>query len=113
MGLPSRAVGTPVAFSASVLVGLSAAVFSVPGALMLWIGISVALGQGDPTWNDGEGTWATALGLILTGVLGLALYFGARTMADRVLPGVRKLIIGLWVTPAALVHVLAAVAFVG
>lgn len=29
---------------------------------MLWVGISVAVGRGDPTWHDGEETWATALG---------------------------------------------------
>lgn len=80
---------------------------------MLWVGTSVVVGRGDPTWNDGEETWATALGLIFTGVLCLTLYFGVRTMADRVHSGVRKVIVGLWVAPAVLVHVFVAVAFVG
>jgi len=110
---PARAIGTPAAISASVLAGLLAAVLSVPGALMLWVGLSVAVGRGDPTWNDGEEAWATALGLIFTGALGLTLYFGGRTMADRVPPGVRKVVVGMCVAPAVLVHILMAVAFVG
>ena len=80
---------------------------------MLWVGLSVAVGRGDPTWNDGEEAWATALGLIFTGALGLMLYFGVRTMADRVPPGVRKVVVGMCVAPAVLVHILMAVAFVG
>lgn len=113
MGPPVRAIGTPAAMIASILAGLLAAVLSVPGALMLWVGISVAVGRGDPTWNDGEETWATALGLIFTGALGVTLYFGVRAMADRVPLGVRKAMVGIWVAPAVLVHVLAAVNFVG
>lgn len=95
------------------MAGLLTALLSVPGALMLWVGISVAVGRGDPTWNDGEETWASALGLILTGSLGLTLYFGVRALAGRVTPGVRKVVVGLWVAPAILVHILVAVAFVG
>ncbi len=113
VGLSARAIGAPAAISASVLAGLLTALLSVPGALLLWIGISVAVGRGDPTWNDGEETWATALGLILTGALGLALYFGVRALAGLAAPGVRKVVVGLWVAPAVLVHILLAVAFVG
>jgi len=113
VGSPARAIATPAAISASVLAGLLAAVLSVPGALMLWVGLSVVVGRGDPTWNDGEGTWATVLGLIFTGALGLTLYFGVRTMADRVPPGVRKVVVGMCAAPAVLVHILMAVAFVG
>ncbi|HLS45621.1 MAG TPA: hypothetical protein VK045_09305 [Ornithinicoccus sp.] len=80
---------------------------------MLWVGISVAVGRGDPTWNDGEETWATALGLLLTGALGLALYFGVRALAGLAASGIRKVVVGLWVAPAALVHLLLAVAFIG
>lgn len=80
---------------------------------MLWVGISVAVGRGEPTWNDGEEAWATALGLILTGALGLALYFGVRALAGLVASSIRKIVVGLWVAPAVLVHILLAVAFVG
>lgn len=80
---------------------------------MLWVGISVAVGAGDPTWNDGEETWATALGLIFTGALGLTLYFGVNALTGKVSPGVRKVVVGFWVAPAALVHLLIAIAFVG
>lgn len=96
------------------IAGLLASVLAVPGAFMLlWIGISVAVGRGDPTWNDGEEIWATALGLTFTGALGLMLYFGMRTMTGRVSPGVRKVVGSLWVAPPVLVHILIAVAFVG
>lgn len=80
---------------------------------MLWVGISVAVGRSDPTWNDGEETWAIALGLLLTGALGLALYFGGRALAGLVASGIRKVVVGLWVAPAVLVHLLLEVAFVG
>lgn len=113
IGWPARAIGTPAAIGASVVAGLLAAVLAVPGAFLLWLGISVAVGRGDPTWNDGEEIWATALGLIFTGALGLMLYFGVRTMAGRVSPRVRGVVAGLWVAPPVLVHILIAVAFVG
>lgn len=111
--LAARTIGAPAAIGASVLAGLLTALLSLPGGLMLWVGISVAVGRGDPTWNDGEETWATALGLILTGALGLAIFFGVRALAGLAARGLRMVMVGLWVAPAVLVHVLLAVAFVG
>lgn len=109
----SSALGTPAAISASVLAGLLTALLSLPGAFMLWVGISVAVGRGDPTWNDGEETWATALGLFLTAALGFALYFCVRALVGLVDPRVRNVVVGMWVAPALLVHIMLAVAFVG
>lgn len=111
--LAARTIGAPAAIGASVLAGLLTALLSLPGGLMLWVGISVAVGRGDPTWNDGEETWATALGLTLTGALGLAIFFVVRALAGLAARGLRMVMVGLWVAPAVLVHVLLAVAFVG
>lgn len=94
------------AIAVSVAAGLGAAVLAVPGAFALWIGISVAIGRGDPTWNDGEEIWATALGLLLTGIVSLAIYQGVRAVRVRVGPGVRTVVACFWVVPIVAIHVL-------
>lgn len=73
---------------------------------MLWIGISVAIGRGDPTWNDGEEVWGTALGLLLTGLVSFAIYQGVRALRIRVRTGVRKVVACFWIVPTVAIHVL-------
>lgn len=93
----------------SVTAGLLAAVLSVPGAFALWIGISVAIGRGDPTWNDGEEIWATALGLLLSGIVSFAMYQCVRAFRTRIRTGVRKVVTCFWIVPIVAIHVLFAV----
>lgn len=71
---------------------------------MLWVGISVAIGRGDPTWNDGEEVWGTLLGLVLTGIVSFAIYRGVRALSIRVRMGVRKVVSLLWIVPSVAVH---------
>lgn len=102
-GPPSQ-VGTATAIAVSVAAGLLAALSSVPGAFVLWVGISVAIGRGDPTWNDGEEVWGTLLGLVLTGIVSFAIYRGVRASSIRVRMGVRKVVSLLWIVPSVAVH---------
>lgn len=102
-GPPSQ-VGTATASAVSVAAGLLAALSSVPGAFVLWVGISVAIGRGDPTWNDGEEVWGTLLGLVLTGIVSFAIYRGVRALSIRVRMGVRKVVSLLWIVPSVAVH---------
>ncbi|MGO4958393.1 hypothetical protein ACTQ49_14180 [Luteococcus sp. Sow4_B9] len=46
--------------------GILAAALLLFPTLFFWMGVTTAVGRGDPTWNDGEQTWATALGLVTT-----------------------------------------------
>ncbi|MBM6404252.1 hypothetical protein JQN72_08355 [Phycicoccus sp. CSK15P-2] len=88
-------------------------VLSVPAALLLWVGVAVAVGRGDPTWNDGEEWWGTGVGLVL--VVLLAAVHGAMlaAVADRTGRRVGRVVAGLSVAAVLLVHALAAAAFVG
>ena len=109
--LPDRSVSTATAVAVSVTAGLLAAVLSVPGAVALWVGISVAVGRGDPTWNDGEEVWATVVGLLLTGFVSFAIYSGVRALRVRVRAGVRKMVAFFWIVPIVAIHVLFAANF--
>lgn len=103
-GHRDRSINTLTATAVSALAGLLAAVLSVPGAFALWIGISVAIGRGDPTWNDGEEIWGTALGVLLTSLVCFALYLGVRALTLRVRPRDRKMVILFGAVPTAVVH---------
>lgn len=103
-GHRDRSINTLTATALSALAGLLAAVLSVPGAFALWIGISVAIGRGDPTWNDGEEIWGTVIGVLFTGLVCFALYLGVRTLTPRVRPRDRKMVIFLWAVPTAVIH---------
>lgn len=103
-GHRDRSINTLTATAVSALAGLLAALLSVPGAFPLWIGISVAIGRGDPTWNDGEGIWGTAIGVLLTSLVCFALYLGVRTLTPRVRPRDRKMVMLLCAVPTAVIH---------
>lgn len=67
--------------------GILAAALLVCPALFFWMGVSTAVGLGDPTWNDGEETWATALGLVTTlmvcGIVWLLVSWTCRSFGWR------------------------------
>lgn len=102
-----------VAVMLSVLAGLLTAVLSVPGAFWLWVGISVAVGRGDPTWNDGEEVWGTGLGVFLTALVGLLIHRGVRAVSIRVRAGIRQVVAVVWITPTLALHVVFAANFIG
>ncbi|NHA67547.1 hypothetical protein [Phycicoccus flavus] len=96
------------------LVGTGAlVVLSVPAAFLLWTGVGVAVGRGDPTWNDGEQYWGTGTGLVLTALLALGQLSGAGALRRRTGPVLGRVLVGTSVLAVVVVHVLAAVAFVG
>lgn len=109
---PVRSAGTWGTVAISAVGGLLTAVLAIPGAFTLWLGVSVAVGRGDPTWNDGEEVWSTAVGLVLTGLVALVIHLGARTSRARVHPGAHTLITCLWVLPTVAVHVPIVASFV-
>lgn len=69
-----------VAFS--LVIGLLVGMSSLVGAFTLWHGIHTAIGWGDPTWNDGEGVWLTAFGLLPTGLVCFGIFHGVRVTSD-------------------------------
>lgn len=83
-----------------------AGVLSYVGAFMLWHSISVAIGRGDPTWNDGEGVWVTGLGLLYTGAVSFGIYQGVQLLSPASRPGVRLVVALLWIVPSFALHVL-------
>ena len=89
----------------SALGGLLSAVLAIPGAFTLWLGVSVAVGRGDPTWNDGEEVWSTAIGLALTGLIAVVIHLAARASRARTDPRAHTLVTCLWALPTVAVHV--------
>lgn len=111
--LPGRRGGTAIAVALSLAGGLLAGVLSYVGAFMLWHGISAAIGRGDPTWNDGEAVWVTAVGLLYTGMVSFGIYQGVRVLSFGNRPGIRQVIALLWVLPTAALHLLFAASVLG
>ncbi|QDO87517.1 hypothetical protein FNH13_03505 [Ornithinimicrobium ciconiae] len=80
---------------------------------MLWHGLSVAIGRGDPTWNDGEGVWLTGFGLLYTALVGFGISQGVRFFSLRGGPGSRLVTAVLWIVPTVALHVLFAASVLG
>lgn len=102
-----------VVVGGAALAGLLAAFFSAPVAWIFWVGLGTALGRGDPTWNDGEGPWLVALGMVLVGAWVLVLTVGVRVIARRAAATPRWAAIALWLAPSLLVHVTLAPGLLG
>lgn len=111
--LLDRRGGTVIAVAVSVAGGLVAGALSYVGAFMLWHGISVAIGQGDPTWNDGERVWVTAFGLLYTGMVSFGIYQGVRLLSPAGRPGIRLVVAFFWIVPTVALHVLFAASVLG
>lgn len=95
------------------LVSLVMATLSVPVAFMLWMGVSVAVGRGDPTWNDGEEVWGTGFGLVLSAVLAFVYYVVAGDLSRRLGRGAGVVASGVLVVPVFVVNVVVAIAMLG
>lgn len=81
---------------------LTAAAVAFP-AFLVGIGVRIALGNGDPTWNDGEETWAVPGGLLIAVPILLLSLLGLRAWSRRTQQRFRGLTTSLWLTPIVLV----------
>ena len=91
--------------------GIITALLLFPPATCLWMGISTALGHGDPTWNDGEGGTATAAGAVTTVLMFLLSAWTLRFVESHSENRFRVAGRVLWLAPTAIVEVLVALAF--
>ena len=89
----------------STLASLLLATLSLPVAGLLWIGVSVAVGRGDPTWNDGEEVWGTGLGPVLTAALACVYCVVVRALSRRVGRRTSRVVAGVLIVPAIAVNV--------
>jgi hypothetical protein len=85
----------------------------VPVAGLPWIGVSVAVGRGDPTWNDGEDVWGTGFGLVFTAALAFVYYLAVRALSRRVGRRAGRVVAGVLVVPVVAVNVAVAASMLG
>lgn len=87
----------------SVLGVLTAALLLLPAALF-WMGIAVAVGTGDPTWNDSEQHWGTAVGAGVSVIIAALVALDVVRLRRRLGHGIAGWQLAAWWLPTALLN---------